>query len=141
MQASAMIRAKGTSRRLLMCSALLAVFCGLAAADTAPKIVRPRLLIGREDPFTGLAILRARYAAGLRPSDDIAGWALTYLITSDESFAKRAIDEMRRTHPPEQVGSRTYMDYVRWSSLGPERSLYETIPVGRENRTHGQLSK
>ncbi len=51
----------------------------------------------------------------MRPSNDIAGWALTYLLTNDESFAKRAVEEMRRTHPPEKVGSRTYMDYVRWS--------------------------
>src|SRR5207249_6704901 len=79
------------------------------------QITRPRLLIGKDDPFTGFTILRARYAAGMRPWDDIAGWALTYLITDDDSFARRAIDEMRRTHPPEKVGSRTYMDYIRWS--------------------------
>jgi hypothetical protein len=85
------------------------------AAAAAAETARPRLLIGKNDPFTGLTILRARYSAGMRPSDDIAGWALTYLITGDESFAKRALDEMRRTHPPQQVGSRTYIDYVRWS--------------------------
>ena len=84
-------------------------------AQSSAGIVRPRLLIGEHDPFTGLTTLRARYAAGARPSDDIAGWALSYLLTNDESFARRAIDEMRRTHPPEKVGSRTYMDYVRWS--------------------------
>jgi len=134
-----MIRAKGISRRLLMCSALLTVFCGLAAAETAPKILRPRLLIGREDPFTGLAILRARYAAGLRPSDDIAGWALTYLIMSDESFAKRAIDEMRRTHPPEQVGSRTYMDYVRWSLAFDWLYDYKDFDGGLKDRVASEL--
>jgi hypothetical protein len=95
--------------------AFLLLLCGTVVGQAAEKISRPRLLIGKDDPFTGLTILRARYAAGMRPSDDIAGWALTYLITNDESFAKRALGEMRRTHPPEQVGSRTYMDYVRWS--------------------------
>ena len=134
-----MTRTKGISRRLLMCSAMLAVFCGLAAAETAPKIVRPRLLIGREDPFTGLAILRARYAAGLRPSDDIAGWALTYLITSDASFARRAIDEMRRTHPPEQVGSRTYMDYVRWSLAFDWLYDYKDFDGGLRDRVASEL--
>ena len=44
---------------------------------------------------------------GVFPSYDIAGQALTYLLTSDETFAKRALDEMRRTHLPEKVGSRT----------------------------------
>jgi len=106
-----------TRSRAVLC------FCGLACtlmmrctvAQAQQKFERPRLLIGKDDPFTGLTILRARFAAGMRPSDDIAGWALTYFITGDEIFAKRALDEMRRTYPPEKVGSRTYMDYVRWS--------------------------
>jgi len=93
---------------------LMLPFCG-AFAQSSPNLPRPRLLIGKEDPFTGLTILRARYAAGMRPSDDIAGRALTYLLTGDETFAKLALDEIRRTHLPEKVGSRTYMDYVRWS--------------------------
>jgi len=91
------------------------VASGRAQAQPLSKIVRPRMLIGEHDPLTGFTILRARYAAGARPSDDIAGWALTYLLIGDESFARRAIEEMRRTHPPEQVGSRTYPDYVKWS--------------------------
>ncbi len=73
------------------------------------------MLIREHDPLTGFNVLRARYAAGARPSDDIAGWALSYLLTGDESFARRAVEELRRTHPPEQVGSRTYPDYVKWS--------------------------
>ena len=62
---------------------------------------RPRMLIGENDPLTGFNVLRARYAAGARPSDGIDGWALSYLLTRDESFARRAVEEMRRTHPPE----------------------------------------
>ena len=73
------------------------------------------MLIGESDPLTGFAALRARYAAGARPSDDLAGWALSYLLTGDESFARRAVEEMRRTRTPERVGSRTYPDFVRWS--------------------------
>ena len=91
------------------------VASGRAQAQPFSKIVRPRMLIGEHDPLTGFTILRARYAAGARPSDDIAGWGLTYLLIGDESFARRAVEEMRRTHPPEQVGSRTYPDYVKWS--------------------------
>ncbi len=86
-----------------------------AYAQSATRIVRPRMLIGEHDPLTGFNVLRARYAAGARPSDSIDGWALTYLLTRDETFARRAVDEMRRTHPPELVGSRTYPEYVKWS--------------------------
>jgi heparin/heparan-sulfate lyase len=73
------------------------------------------MLIGERDPLTGYNVLRARYAAGARPADDIDGWALSYLITKDETFAKRALERMRTTHPPELVSSRTYPDYVKWS--------------------------
>src|SRR5678816_1493589 len=78
-------------------------------------ITRPRMLIGERDPLTGYNVLRVRYAAGARPADDIDGWALSYLITKDETFAKRALERMRTTHPPELVSSRTYPDYVKWS--------------------------
>jgi len=81
----------------------------------ASRINRPRMLIGEHDPLTGFNVLRARYAAGARASDAIDGWALTYLLTRDESFAKKAVEAMRRTHPPELVGSRTYPEYVKWS--------------------------
>ena len=90
--------------QILICVLLVIATVGGASAQ---KLARPRLLIGENDPFTGLTILRARYANGMRPTDDIAGWSLSYLLTKDESFANRALDEMRRTHPPEKVGSRT----------------------------------
>jgi hypothetical protein len=73
------------------------------------------MLIGEHDPLTGFSVLRERYSAGARPSEAIDGLALTYLLTRDELFARRAVDEMRRTHPPELVGSRTYPEYVKWS--------------------------
>src|SRR5213596_323471 len=84
-------------------------------AQPVSKVVRPRMLIGERDPLTGFDVLRARYARGARPSDGIDGLALTYLLTHDESFARRAVDEIRSTHPPQLVGSRTYPDYVKWS--------------------------
>src|ERR1041385_6975478 len=58
------------------------------------RIVRPRMLIGEHDPLTGFTVLRARYAAGARPSDDIAGWALSYLVTGEESFVRQAVEEL-----------------------------------------------
>ncbi len=84
-------------------------------AQSGASVIRPRMLIGERDPLTGFTTLRARYATGARPADDIAGWALTYLLNGDESFAKRAVQEMRDRHPPELVGSRTYPEYVKWS--------------------------
>jgi hypothetical protein len=73
------------------------------------------MLIGQRDPLTGFSVLRERYAAGARPGEAIDGLALTYLLTNDESFARRAVDEMRRTHTPELVSSRTYPEFVKWS--------------------------
>jgi hypothetical protein len=95
---------------IVLLTGLLGVY-----AQPASKFARPRMLIGEHDPLTGFNVLRARYDAGARPPDDIEGWALTYLLTRDESFAKKAVEEMRRTHPPELVGSRTYPQYVKWS--------------------------
>ncbi|HWF65946.1 MAG TPA: hypothetical protein VN670_01500, partial [Acidobacteriaceae bacterium] len=51
----------------------------IASSLVAPALIaqtpgrKPRLLIAEEDPFTGLALLRTRYAAGQRPSDDMPG--------------------------------------------------------------------
>ena len=116
---------------------LMMLCCTMAEAQQ--KFERPRLLIGKDDPFTGLTILRARYAAGMRPSDDLAGWALIYLITGDEAFAKRALDEMRRTHPPEKVGSRTYMDYVRWALAFDWLYSHKDFDGALKDRIAGEL--
>ena len=98
---------------------LIVICCFLVLAcqisGYANSITHPRMLIGERDPLTGYKVLKARYDAGARPPDDIDGWALTYLLTGDESFAKRAVQKIRDTHTPEQVGSRTYPEYVKWS--------------------------
>ncbi len=79
-------------------------------------IQRPRLLIADADPFTGLPLLKIRYAAGQRPSEDIEGWALSWHLTGEASFAERALAEMRTKHVA-TVGkpSRSWIDYARWS--------------------------
>lgn len=85
------------------------------AQGNLSKPVRPRMLISENDPYTGLSLLRERYQIGARPSEDIAGWALSYLLTKDEIFARRAVEEMRRSRMPERVGSRTYPEFIKWS--------------------------
>src|ERR1700730_12569979 len=77
---------------------------------------RPRLLIAQADPFTGLPLLKARYAAGLHPSDDMEGWALSWQLSGQDAFAERALAEMRTKHV--SAGgkpSRSWVDYIRWA--------------------------
>lgn len=98
---------------IVVCCVVILAHVGVSAASA--QTARPRMLIGERDPLTGYKVLRARYDAGARPPDDIDGWALTYLITGDETYAKRAVQKIRESHTPEQVGSRTYPEYVKWS--------------------------
>ena len=85
------------------------------APEPAARPARPRLLIAERDPFSGLPILRARWASGARPSDDLPGWALGYAITGDEGAARRALEELRRAHPPTKGGSSLYLEYLRFA--------------------------
>lgn len=85
-------------------------------ASMPGMIRRPRLLIAESDPFTGLNILKARYAAGQRPSEDMAGWALSWQITRQKDFAERALAEMKSKHVTATgKPSRAWIDYTRWS--------------------------
>jgi len=115
-----------------------AVYTPLTCAQAAP-ITRPRMLLGENDPLTGYKILRARYDAGARPPDDMDGWALSYLITGDEAFAKRAVQKMRETHTPEQVGSRTYPEYVKWSLAFDWLYNYPGFDRESKDRAAGEL--
>jgi hypothetical protein len=76
---------------------------------------RPRLLIAEHDPWSGLPALRAKYAAGARPSGDLPGLALSWLLTGDESFARKALDALRTDPPDGQKGSNRYMRILRRS--------------------------
>ena len=42
--------------------------------DQSPR--RPSMLLLPDDPFSGIGVLKARLEAGLRPSEDIPGWAV-----------------------------------------------------------------
>jgi hypothetical protein len=96
-----------------MACAVLLVGALAPCASAADAPVRPRLLIAERDPFSGIPALKARYAAGARPSEDGAGWALSYVLTGDESFARRALAEMQGRIRPTGKGSSLYMDYMR----------------------------
>ena len=74
----------------------------------------PSMLLAASDPFCGLDILRMRYAAGRRPSDDMAGNALSWLVTRKETFAQQSLAEMHRSAPP-KPGSNTWLTYVNWA--------------------------
>src|SRR5215469_4267297 len=74
----------------------------------------PTMLLGVTDAFCGLDILRMRYAAGRTPSNDMAGNALSWLITGQDHFAQEALAEMRRTAPPPS-GSRGWLPIAGWS--------------------------
>jgi hypothetical protein len=110
-------------------------------AQSGVRVIRPRMLIGEHDALTGFTALRARYTTGARPSDDIAGWALTYLLNGEESFAKRAVQEMRDTHPPELVGSRTYPEYVKWSLAFDWLYNYHGFDAQLKDRIAAELLK
>ncbi|HEX6185236.1 MAG TPA: hypothetical protein VFZ44_15230 [Pyrinomonadaceae bacterium] len=121
---------------------------GVARAQASPgqtrqasAVVRPRMLVGERDPLTGFQTLRARYDAGARPPDDLAGWALTYLLKGDESYARRAVEEMRRARTPERVGSRTYPEFVKWSLAFDWLYNYPGFDAALKDRVAGELVK
>jgi hypothetical protein len=84
----------------------------LAQAIESPAASRPRLLIAERDAFAGLPALRARWAAGERPAQDLPGLALSYLLSGDESFARRALDSLRADRPGGLKGSSRYVRYL-----------------------------
>ncbi len=82
--------------------------------QNTPK--HPRLLIAESDPFTGLELLKLRYAAGHRPSDDLTGWALSWQVTRQKDFAERALAEMKAKHiTATGKPSRAWIDYTKWA--------------------------
>jgi hypothetical protein len=95
--------------------AVMALALLSSSSAAAEPVSRPRLLLAERDPFAGLRLLKARYAAGARPSDDLPGWALSHLLSGDESYARRAVEQMRTSHPPTKGGSSLYLEYLKWS--------------------------
>ena len=56
------------------------------------------MLLGAKDAFCG-PDSSMRYAAGQRPSDDIAGNALSWLVTGRKDFANGALRNANFTPP------------------------------------------
>jgi hypothetical protein len=96
--------------RMLAATAAFA-FSGKAYAQTKSA---PSMLLGATDPFCGLDILRMRYAAGRRPSDDMAGSALSWLVSGRDDFAQKSLAAMHNSAPP-AAGSRAWLTYANWA--------------------------
>ncbi len=104
------------------------------------KARRPRLLIAATDPFTGLPLLKARYAAGHRPSDDIEGWALSWQLTGQDMFADRALTEMQKRHiSAGGKPSRSWVDYARWALAFDWLFDYRGFDPSLKDRVAGEL--
>jgi hypothetical protein len=103
-------------RRDFMAGVGVSLLLRLSRSNAEIPVQRPRLLISNTDPFTGLALLKARYASGLRPSEDMEGWALSWQLTRQDKFAEKALAAMRTGHIARGVKpSRSWVDYARWS--------------------------
>ena len=85
---------------------------GAPRGDTSTLVAHPRLFVAERDPFSGLPALKARWAAGERPSEDLPGLALSWLLSGDESYARRALEELRADRPTRLKGSNAYVRYV-----------------------------
>ncbi len=120
-------------------AAMMAPKWPAAAQDTKR---RPRLLIADADPFTGLHLLRSRYAAGKRPSEDMEGWALSWVLTGQEAFAERALAEMRKKNISSGgKPSRSWVDYARWSLAFDWLLEYRGFERGLQNRVADELKE
>src|SRR5256885_10509289 len=94
----------------LAVAVLLLVSAVAHTPEAAPAgITHPRLLVAERDPFSGLPALRARWAGGERPSDDLPGWALSYVLSGDESYARRPVEALANTRPPQQRGANRHI--------------------------------
>jgi Heparinase II/III-like protein len=93
-----------------------AAFPGKLLDEFDQPPTRPSLLLLRDDPFSGLKVLKARLDDGLRPSEDIPGWALSWQLTRRLEFAERAIAAIRALPAaPKGSASRYWMQTVSLS--------------------------
>jgi Heparinase II/III-like protein len=108
--------------------------------DAQESVRRPRMLIADADPFTGLHILKARYAAGLRPPQDMEGLALSWRITGQSDFADRALAEVR-AHNLAKNGrpSKAWVDYARWALVFDWLFDYPGFDRRLKDRVAGEL--
>jgi Heparinase II/III-like protein len=110
-------------------------FSGNAFAQTKTG---PTMLLGANDPFCGLDVLRMRYAAGRRPSDDLAGNALSWLLTGKDEFAQKSLTEMRSTAPP-APNSHAWLTYANWALAYDWLYEYPAFDEALKDRVAKQL--
>lgn len=118
-------------------AAAMAANFPLNAEETARH---PRMLIAEADPFTGLHILKTRYALGRRPSEDMEGWALSWLLTGQSDFADRSLAAMRNKHlTANGRASKSWVDYVRWALAFDWLFDYSGFDRTLKDRVAGEL--
>jgi hypothetical protein len=128
-------------RRDFIAAMVTSAFASNWRIEAQAAIRRPRLLIADTDPFTGLPLLKSRYAAGRRPAADMEGWALSWLITGKEEFADRALAEMRSKHlGAGSKPSRSWIDFARWSMAFDWLFTYRGFDSALKDRVAGELS-
>jgi hypothetical protein len=111
-----MWRELGVRRRVFIAAFAASALMGPCWSRAQSTIRHPRLLIAEADPFTGLGLLKGRYTVGRRPSGDMEGWALSWRLTGEESFAECALADMRTKQLTTRgKPSRAWGDYARWS--------------------------
>jgi len=97
----------------------LALVLVVSPVEASPPILasppHPRVLVAERDPFSSLPALKARWAHGERPPQDLPGKALSYLLSGDEAFARAAVDEIRRSALPNHTPSRDFRTYAEWA--------------------------
>jgi hypothetical protein len=120
-------------------AAIAAAIAILGGLSVQAEPAGPHMLVAERDPFSGLPALRARYAAGERPSDDLPGWALSYLLSGDEAFARRAVEQMRGAHLPARGRSNLYLDYMSWSLAFDWLQAYPGFDAALKDRIAGEL--
>ncbi len=127
-------------RRDFITALAVSALAGRWLVRAEEQLRRPRLLLADADPFTGLSLLKTRYAAGRRPSEDMEGWALSWLLSGDEAFAERAVVEMRKKRVAANgKPSRSWVDYARWSLAFDWLFAYRGFDRALKERVAGEL--
>jgi hypothetical protein len=131
---------KSMRRRDFITSLAATVIASRFSLNAEEPVRGPRILIATNDPFTGLHILKSRYVAGRRPSEDMEGLALSWQLSGNSEFAERALAEMRKKHlAAGGKASKSWLEYARWAMAFDW--LYDFAGLDHElkNRIAGEL--
>ncbi|HET6176207.1 MAG TPA: heparinase II/III family protein [Candidatus Sulfotelmatobacter sp.] len=127
-------------RRDFMAGMGASVLLALSRSNSQVPVQRPRMLISVTDAFTGIDLLRTRQARGMRPSEDMEGWALSWQLTRQDTFAEKALTEMRKAHVAKGgKASRSWLDYARWSLAFDWLSEYPGFEPALQKRIADEL--